>query len=213
MSTIYLSETAHPALREYLIGEGHSLKIIEDTKLTYYPVSTHPDIYMCSMGTGRPVFFGCPEKIGSKYPENIRYNAACTGKFFIHNLRHTDPGLMKAAENTVKINVSQGYTKCSVLIVDEDSIITSDEGIYKSCYGKLNVLLINPGHIRLRGFPYGFIGGTSGRIGDTVIFNGDITRHPDYEKIAAFIESRDLKIKYFTSSELEDIGSIIVSSR
>jgi hypothetical protein len=70
-------------------------------------------------------------------------------------------------------------------------------------------LLIDKGHIQLQGFDYGFIGGASGRIGDTIIFNGDITQHPDYEKIAAFIEDRDLKIKYFTEYPLEDIGSII----
>ena len=213
MSTIYISEAAHPLLRDFLINEGHIIETVKSSGITYEPVDSHPDIYMCSLGIGKPVFFGCAEKIGSIYPENIRYNAACTGKYFIHNLKHTDPTLLKAAENTIKINVSQGYTKCNVLIVDENSIVTSDAGIYNSCYGKLDVLLITPGHIRLRNFPYGFIGGASGRIGGKIIFNGNIKAHPDYEKIAAFIESRDLELVYFPSYELEDIGSIIESSR
>ena len=209
MSTIYLSETANPLLIEYLKEQGHTVSIIRLSDVTYAPVSSHPDIYMCSMGPGKPVFFGCPEKIGKKYPENIIYNAACTGKFFIHNLKYTDPQLLTTAESLEKISVPQGYTKCNTLIVDENSIITSDVGIYNSCYSKLKVLLIEKGHIALKGFDYGFIGGTAGRIGDTVIFNGDLSRHPDYEKIAAFIESRDLKVKYFTEYPLEDIGSII----
>ena len=186
------------------------INIIEISDVTYKPVSSHPDIYMCSMGPGKPVFFGCPEKIGSKYPGNIIYNAACTGKYFIHNTKHTNPELLKQIPETVEIiSVPQGYTKCNTLIVDENSIITSDFGIHKLCYDKLNVLLIEKGHIKLQGFGYGFIGGASGRIGDTIIFNGDVSQHPDYEKIAAFIEDRDLKIKYFTEYPLEDIGSII----
>ena len=209
MSTIYISEAAHPLLRDFLINEGHTIETVKSAGITYEPVDSHPDIYMCSLGINKPVFFGCPEKIGRRYPENIRYNAACTGRFFIHNLKYTDPDLMAAAENTVKINVSQGYTKCNVLIVDDNSIITSDEGIYKSCYGKLDVLLIKPGHIRLKNFTYGFIGGASGRIGRKIIFNGNLEMHPDHEKIAAFIESRDLELVYFSSYELEDIGSII----
>ena len=232
MSTIYISETANPLLIKYLKQQGHNISIVEMSDITYQPVSSHPDIYMCSMGPGKPVFFGCPEKIGRKYPENIIYNAACTGKYFIHNTKHTDPELLDFIKNqpsgtpeepadnlnshqsetagTIEIiSVPQGYTKCSTLIIDENSIITSDVGIYNSCYSKLDVLLIDKGHIRLQGFDYGFIGGTSGRVGDTIIFNGDITQHPDYEKIAAFIESRGLKIKYFAEYPLEDIGSII----
>ena len=213
MSTIYISETANPLLIEYLEQQGHIIRIIGMSDITYKPVSSHPDIYMCSMGPGKPVFFGCSEKIGSKYPENIIYNAACTGKYFIHNIKHTDPELLEHVKTKAKtieiIDVPQGYTKCNTLIVNECSIITSDVGIYNSCYSKLDVLLIEKGRIRLQGFDYGFIGGASGRIGDTIVFNGDITQHPDYEKIAAFIESRGLKIKYFTEYPLEDIGSII----
>lgn len=210
MSTIYLSETANPLLIEYLKQQGHIISIIEMSDITYPPVSSHPDIYMCSMGPGRPVYFGCSEKIGSKYPDNIIYNAACTGRFFIHTLKYTDPELIKILPETLEcIDVPQGYTKCNTLIVDENSIITSDIGIYNLCYGKLDVLLIEKGHIKLQGFDYGFIGGASGRVGSAIIFNGDVTLHPDYEKIAAFIEDRDLKIKYFTEYPLEDIGSII----
>ena len=209
MRTIYISETANPLLIDYLKQQGHIIKIVKMSDITYKPVSSHPDIYMCSMGPGKPVFFGCPEKIGSKYPENIIYNAACTGKYFIHNTKYTDAELLEFAESLEIIDVPQGYTKCNTLIVDEYSIITSDAGIYNSCYGILDVLLIEKGHIKLQGFDYGFIGGASGRVGDTIIFNGNITQHPDYEKITAFIESRGLKIKYFTGYPLEDIGSII----
>lgn len=210
MKKIYLSEMANPLLKNYLKERGYELELIKKSDITYDPVNTHPDIFMCSMGPGKQVFFGCPEKIGPKYPENIIYNAACTGKFFIHNIIYTDPDLIEAAGNLEKINVSQGYTKCNVLIVDENSIITSDVGIHNSCYGKLDILLIEPGHIKLRHFSHGFIGGASGRIDDTIVFNGNLEDHPDYAAITEFITKRGLDIKYFKDYPLEDIGSIIL---
>lgn len=209
MSTIYLSETADIQLIRYLQDQGHMLNIIKDTGVTYAPVASHPDIYLCSLGPGKPVFFGCPEKLGHSYPHNIRYNAAATGKWFIHNLHYTDPLLLKAASNMEKIHVSQGYTKCNIVIVDETSIITSDCGIYQACKDKLNVLLIRPGYVNLRNFSYGFLGGSSGRIGNSLVFNGDLSRHPDFKKIAAFVEDRNINIIYFKDYPLEDIGSIL----
>lgn len=211
MDTIFLSETANPLLKTYLEEQGYKISVVEATDKTYEPVNSHPDMYMCSLGHGKEVFFGCPEKLGYRYPENIRYNAACTGKFFIHNLDYTDENLKKAAENMEFIHVSQGYTKCSTLIVDENSIITSDGGIYKACYGKLDVLWVRPGFIKLKNFPSGFIGGASGRVGDTIVFNGNLEGHPDCEEIASFIRSRGLNFEYFTKYDLEDIGSIIVN--
>jgi len=210
MSTIFISETANTLIADYLRSQGHTVKIIGMSDITYNPVSSHPDIYMCSMGHDKPVFFGDPSKIGTKYPSNIIYNAACTGKFFLHNLKYTDPELLKAASSMQQIHVPQGYTKCNTLIIDENSIITSDKGIAKACSCKMDVCLITPGYIKLQGFDYGFIGGSSGRIDNTIVFNGDISKHPDYKKITDFIKARDLDIKYFTEYPLEDIGSIIV---
>lgn len=209
MSTIYLSETANPTLIHYLKAQGHQVEIIKKTDRTYDPVSSHPDIYLCSLGPGAPVFFGCPEKIGKAYPENIRYNAACTGKYLLHNLKHTDPDLLKAAGHLQPVHTAQGYTKCNVVIVDQASIITSDQGIFKASKEKMDVLLVRPGHIRLQNFPYGFIGGASGRVGDTILFNGNLEKHPNFQEIKAFIESRNLRLKYFKEYSLEDIGSII----
>ena len=105
MSTIYLSETADIQLIRYLQDQGHRLNIIKDTGVTYAPVASHPDIYLCSLGPGKPVFFGCPEKLGHSYPHNIRYNAAATGKWFIHNLHYTDSLLLKAASNLSLIHI------------------------------------------------------------------------------------------------------------
>ncbi|HVI40969.1 MAG TPA: hypothetical protein VM577_09935, partial [Anaerovoracaceae bacterium] len=130
----------------------------------------------------------------------------------IHSTKHTDPVILsRAMELGLQlINVKQGYTKCNLVIVDENSAITSDMGLAVSLKKhNLEVLLISSGHVGLEGFPYGFLGGTSGRAGNEIIFNGNLSAHPDYKKIKQFIQKRGLQVTYFEEYPLEDIGSII----
>lgn len=260
---VYISQEAGIELIRYLEGEGCDVCEIAKSEFVYEGVSSHPDIYMCKLGTGpeAPVYHGNPEKLGYRYPENIRYNAVVCGPFFIHNLKYTDEELLQAAEEYImrkygdskascaetdpadehndgfmqKIHVPQGYAKCNMVAVDDTHIITEDAGVAKAIEmamwrkrnsigrgrgeerkreqesfetERLKVLLISPKQVALPGFPHGFIGGASGRVGDTMIFNGDITKHSDYEKIRPFIEETGLSIKYF-NYPLTDIGSII----
>ena len=108
------------------------------------------------------------------------------------------------------INVRQGYAKCSIVIVDEESIITYDRGIASKCLNAgMNVLTVSPGHMVLDGYGSGFIGGTSGRIGNTVYFYGDLSAHPDCDAIVHFIEERGHEVKWFREWPLTDIGSIL----
>ncbi len=204
---IYISENAGEALKKYLntLDEVH---IVHATDLVYPQIASHPDIYMCRLGD--EIIHARPCEIGCSYPDDIAFNAACTGRYFIHNTAYTAVRLLDAAKAKGMhiIDVKQGYAKCNTAVIDETSVITSDMGIYRAASPQLDVLLIRPGHIVLRGFEYGFIGGTCGRIGDEIIFSGDISAHPDYDKIQGFIKGRGLNIKYF-DYPLEDIGSII----
>lgn len=213
MNKAIISETAHMDLVSWLKGAG--LEIQEIPCLNGSPIGTHPDLYYCSMsfpGSGEKLFSGDVSKVGSCYPGDCIYNAASTGRFFIHNTKITDPALLKAARDLQMeiIHVKQGYSKCSCVVVDENSIITSDAGIERACRNKLDCLLVSPEHVLLEGYDYGFLGGASGRLDDTMIFNGDLQAHPDREKIRSFITERGLKIKYFDSYPLTDIGSIVI---
>ena len=106
--------------------------------------------------------------------------------------------------------MKQGYACCSIVPVDEDSIITADRGIARAAEAAgIKVLTVEAGHVELPGYDTGFLGGTSGRVGDEILFNGDLSSHPDFEAIKDFIGSRGLKIKYFEGYPLRDIGSII----
>jgi len=204
---VYLSEAAERSLIEYVKSIGCEPIFVPNH--TGGTIGTHPDLYMCHLGN--LLFHGDINNVGTDYPEDAVYNAASTGKFFIHNTKITHPDLLAAAKDSGLeiIHVNQAYGKCNCCLVDEDSIITSDAGIAKACKDKLQVCLIKPGHIALENYKYGFIGGASGRIDNEIIFNGNLPDHPDYERIKTFIECRGLKVTYFENYPLTDIGSII----
>lgn len=216
MKTIYLSKNAHCILIEYLKNKGFSINLIEGSPDFNFGISSHPDIYMCKLGISdeSPVFFGDADRLGEKYPEDIRYNAACTGRFFIHNLKYTDNELFSVVQSMglKTVNTRQGYSKCSIALVDENSAITSDDGSAKAMTAAgIDVLLIEKGHVLLKGYNYGFIGGTCGRVGNELVFNGDLSNHPDYERIKDFVKAKGITLKHFPEYPLEDIGSIICS--
>lgn len=205
-------------------------------------LATHPDIYMCQLGLWNEagIFVGDPERLGPEYPNDIIYNAVCTRDFVFHLIEKTDRELMDAIitwrqglaydtyqpdseghfhEETKVIGVRQGYTRCSCLPVNNDSFILSDKGVANALEAQgASVLLIEEGHIKLRGFEHGFIGGTAGNIyinsgGITdqkaIVFNGDLSVHPDFKRITGFIKSRNILPVWFEDYALEDIGSIL----
>lgn len=230
MSCVFISEDANDLLKAYLSNTGNKVIEIRKTDSVYEAVSSHVDIYLCNIENflvvAKEQIVFIKEKLndmnikyrignsvlGYKYPGNIIYNGACVGRHFIHNLKYTDKILLKMIEEKGYnvINVLQGYSKCNMVVVDYNSVITSDKGLEKELKKyKIEVLLIRQGYVRLKGFDYGFLGGASGRVGDTIVFNGDLKQHPDYLKIKEFIESKGLKIVSFKEYPLEDIGSII----
>jgi len=221
VSNIYIACETDKGLADYLASCGHTVIDVEKTDCVYDAVAEHPDIYMCKLGAdpAAPLYKGDKSKLGFRYPENIIYNAAVCGRYFIHNLKYTDGRLLEAAQDYVsrrygcamiRVNTAQGYTKCNIAIVDDSHIITEDKGIFRAVSEKtdIKVLLIAEKQVKLNGFSHGFIGGAAGRVGNEIIFNGDITAHSDYVKIRSFIEECGLDIKSF-AYPLTDIGSII----
>ena len=215
MSKTYIAKDANSRLREYIRTLGQDVELVETEGIVGRYISNHPDVFLCKMGISEdaPVFYAPESSLGPEYPQDSTYNAACTGKYFIHNLSITAPELLQAAKQMgmILVDVNQGYTKCNVAILDEKTIITSDKGIADACedYPELDVLLIAPGYIRLDGFDTGFIGGASGRVGNVFIFNGNLAKHPDFARIVDFVESHGLTPKWFPEYQLTDIGSIL----
>jgi hypothetical protein len=210
MSKIHLSVNANEQLKKYLSSLHHEIRYVSAMAKVDEPISTHPDIYMCHLG--KEVYHGNPKALSYDYPRHAIFNGCSTGKYFIHNLKYTDSELLKKVRSLgqIEVNTAQGYAKCSCVVVDENSIITADGGIKKASEkAGIDVLYIEPKQVILHGYPYGFIGGASGKVGNTIIFNGDISKHSNFSEIKNFIESRSLEMIYFNTYPLTDIGSII----
>ena len=212
---IYLSEYAPSALVSAFAALGHTISRVHSQGVTYAPVDSHPDIFCCKMGVTRHshLFMGDKQELGYAYPANCRFNAVCLDHYFIHNLKITSPTLLGEAKKLGLecIHVNQGYTKCNTVVVDGHSVITADQGILRALrdYPAIDVRPVRQGFVRLDGFPYGFLGGASGRVDGTLFFNGDLSAHPDFTAIRQFVESRGVALRFFPEYELTDIGSIL----
>jgi len=198
------------------------------TELVDTPLSGHPDIQMFLHNKNLfvhpaidPLFLKsverhvniiqCSTSLGKNYPGDIPYNIACTGRIALHKKDSTDKTILEYMQkNNIEIAATkQGYTKCSTMIVDDNSIVTSDRSINTAAQNAgLDTLLIDPGHIDLPGYSYGFIGGASGKFSDTIYLTGSIDSHPDRERIKNFIESKGLQIKILSDHKISDAGSI-----
>ena len=197
----------------------------------YKPVNTHPDMQIHFISNDYAIVAPCvyeyyrtilPAEVrlqkgesdpDGKYPGDVLYNIAKVGNHIIGNFKYTDKVLLQIyRERGFKfINVKQGYAKCNLCVVDDNSVITEDEGIFNTlkAFG-MDVLLIFSKEVSLNGFPNGFIGGASGFIkNNTLAFCGDLSTHNEFLKIKSFIEERKVNIKCLSSTKMCDLGSIL----
>ncbi len=152
-------------------------------------------------------------KLIPNYPHNISFNHVIIGNKIICNEKYTDKKILEyCKKNNLKIiNVKQGYTKCSTVVVNENAVITSDPSIYNSCIkNDIDVLKIDSGYISLYGYDYGFIGGCCGKLSNDILaFTGKINGHKNYKNIKSFLHNHGVYISELSNKPLLDIGSII----
>lgn len=144
------------------------------------------------------------------YPGDANLNVCHFGRTAILNPKTADPYILKQLRSCNFISVKQGYTNCTVVPVDDASIITDDAGIAKAanCAG-LEVLQIRSGFVDLPGFATGFLGGASQMFTkNTMMFTGVLTNHPDAEIIFQFLGQRKIKPDFLTDFPVFDIGAI-----
>jgi hypothetical protein len=149
----------------------------------------------------------------SPYPYDVALNAARIDKFLICNPKTVSEQILNTSEeNKLEIIcVSQGYTKCSVCIINSRAIITEDEGIQKACEKKgIEVLHISKGSVKLRNHAYGFLGGCTGLIDkNKLAVTGNLSKHSDYKQINEFLMKHEIEAISVLDDELTDIGGII----
>ncbi len=148
------------------------------------------------------------------YPVDIAYNVARVGRWYFHNLRHTDP-VIRATLETMGIepvHVEQGYSKCSLLPVAKESIITTDAGIARAAEKKgFNVLLVDyERSICLPGLDHGFMGGASGMLGHSLCaLNGNLRSLDCLDAFSSFLSANKIEIVELSEEQVVDIGSIL----
>ena len=153
------------------------------------------------------------EAVSGEYPFDCRLNFARIGDKLIGKAEICDQLLKEYcnANQIELINVHQGYSKCSVCIVNERSIITDDQAIKKAADAAgIDCLIVSKGDIRLNGYRYGFIGGASTLIDkNKLLFFGNLKAHTDYQDIIRFCQKYECDVVFDESFELTDVGGMI----
>lgn len=151
--------------------------------------------------------------VGCNYPDDCAYNVGIVGNKCFLNKDVCDKVLYEIliSEGYQILHTKQGYAKCSLCPVDENSFITADPSIAKAGISiGMDVLLITNESIELSGYSYGFFGGCCGLSGKhKLLVNGEIETHPDNERIKKFLSKKEIEIKSLRKGKLLDIGSIL----
>lgn len=218
-------------LLDALRKEGIEVIEVEDNINLDSPVASHADMNMIHLGGGRVVVAQEQQKLVTNlrrsgldviitakplqktYPLDIQFNCLLINNVLIGKIDNTADEIKDyCIRSKIKlVNVNQGYTKCSVAVVDESAIITSDSSIASvSIANGIDVLVIEKDYIKLEGYDTGFIGGCCFKYDrKTLVFTGDVSAHKSYDKIKAFVQNYGIGIEMLSNKELVDIGSVI----
>lgn len=232
---LIIDERMRQIEKEKLKVLGYQLFEIKQSKKVYPEISSHVDIFTCKIGEKiiiEPSQYNDiksqlqdqgklqqgDEKIGTKYPQDIKYNVCVIGNKALHNFEYTDLKIKEELETQGYefINTTQGYTNCSIAVIDDNSAIVTDKGLYKILQ-KHNIdvlylkyepdikLLNNQGYSNRKGF----IGGATSRVGENIIVFGELNKIDKYGQIKNFIEQRNLNIIEFKGLDVIDYGGIV----
>lgn len=222
---------AYPAIHNVLETMGIQCVYIQKHKRLQKPVSCHADMTLHHLGGNNILVakgeghtylevqrlgFRCEYTsalLDSVYPNDVLLNACRIGNLLLCNTKVISREILNYCnQNDIEVeHVNQGYTKCSVCIINKNAVITADHAIAKICGNhNIDVLEIHPGNIILEGLSYGFIGGCCGLLDKNLIaFTGNIETHPDEASIKRFLKSYDMEYISLLNSELIDIGGIL----
>lgn len=223
MRRVIVSHRAQEGLLDYLRREGFDPILSQPNQQVDARISDHPDLFVFADGEclivdpwhydhyarnlpDKPLVRGTLPATGL-YPADTRYNALVVGGCLIHG-PETDPRILE--RYTDRIPVKQGYVRCSLLPVDDQSLITSDRGLARALSHRYEVLTIEPGTIGLPGFPYGFIGGASGCLDPLAVhLTGDPGEGTEGSRIRKFCEKHRRALCYPAKLPWLDLGSLI----
>jgi len=232
--TVLIGEKYSELLKNPLLNMGISPLFVPDNPFVDKRVAGHVDLSLFHFGSdelaaspylkgsalsktledyGFKLNFPCSVQ-GETYPFDADFNLCFFGNNLIYNPKTANHSIVEYLTNVrelKKIKVRQGYSRCSVCIVNENAIISSDAGICsRAVEAGISVLKISPGYVELSGYNYGFIGGATFKITENIIaFTGHLDNHPDKDAILNFISLHNVDPVYITNLPAFDIGSAI----
>lgn len=231
---LIIDERMRQIEKEKLKSLGYQLLEIKQNKKVYSEISSHVDIFACKIGekiiiepsqynniklqAQNVIIQQGNEEIENKYPYDIKYNVCIIGKKALHNFNYTDFKIKEELNNQKyeMINTTQGYTNCSIAVIDDNSAIVTDKGLYK-ILKKHNIDVLYLDYepdiklLNVKGYSNrkGFIGGAISRIGKNVIVFGELSKIDKNNQIKNFIENKNLNIIQFEGIDVIDYGGII----
>lgn len=235
MKDLIIDKRMRKVEKERLKEMGYNLIELTQSKNVYEEISSHVDIFVCKIGdkiiVEKEQYKNMPEilhveqgteAVQEKYPEDIKYNVCIIGKNAIHNFEYTDSKVKQELiqQGYKLINTTQGYTNCSIAVIDDNSAIVTDKGLYKILekhgidvlyleYEPDIKLLLNNKYSNRKGF----IGGCISRIGNSIIVFGDLNKIDKDNKIRDFILNKHLQIIDFENLDVIDYGGIVEIQR
>lgn len=216
--------------KEYLSQFGTLIEI-EPQNSVYDEISSHPDIFFTKINNQ---IFMAPnlkldnlpvsacllgsENVENKYPLDIKYNVCQIGNNVIHDFRYTDKNVLKYINDQKlnKIQVNQGYSKCSISVTSSNSCITSDKGIYDTLQNsQIDILFLEEEIISLldkngnKTKMNGFIGGATGIIDNKFILFGDSSKLKQKSLLLSHLQKHKLELIDFKDLDIYDYGGLI----
>ncbi|MEG2348281.1 MAG: hypothetical protein RSB67_01360 [Clostridia bacterium] len=221
--------------KQTLENLGYKIVEIKAREKLYFEIASHVDIFctkiknkliidpieyenIINSTNSRNILKGV-KSVGFSYPEDIAYNVCNIGENVVHNFKYTDERILEIIQenNMNKININQGYSKCSIAVVEANSCIVCDkkiaEALQKSC---IDVLCISEKmDIKLldKSGSYsnmnGFIGGAISKIGNNIFISGDLKKIDKNDKIREYIEKKGLHIIDFKGLDVIDYGGML----
>lgn len=153
------------------------------------------------------------KSVGSNYPEDCAYNVGIVGKRCFMKKSACDTVLLEeiTRRGIEIVNVNQGYAKCSLCALDENTIITADESIKKAAESLgMKVFFTSNKGIMLEGFQNGFIGGCLGKLDEkTILSNGSLSMLDEGDKLLKSLNKNGFEVKSIKEGDVIDIGSVI----
>ena len=226
MKIFLINEALPDTVEIYLCRFGKTVRL-QRSGFIPLPVGAHPDTLIGKLGknlfvseseteimsaldkNGIP-YITSSHLPGGKYPADCALNFIAVKDILCAKLTAISKDVLRYAEadGYKMLNVAQGYTKCSTLVLG-GGIITADGGIHSTMVSSgLASLKIEAGHVSLPPYEYGFIGGASGTVGENAVFFGSLEDHPNKDEIRSFCKKLGYSPVEF-DFELTDFGGFI----